>query len=75
MTLYRAHEGKDYLIENITLEDTELKSFLFTLGIFEGGTLRLISRFKKNLVIAARNGRYSIDLAIADGIYLAEERG
>ena len=38
MTLKDAVEEKEYIVRQIDTDDEELKTFLFSLGCYEGGT-------------------------------------
>lgn len=68
MTLLNAEEGKEYVIKSIETGDEELENFLFSLGCFEGETITVIFRPKCACVVAIKDGRYTIDNALADAI-------
>ena len=70
MTLRTAEEGKEYIIKAIETDDEELNSFLFSLGCFSGESITVIKRRKSGCVIAVKDGRYSIDNALADAIFV-----
>ena len=70
MNITEAEDGKEYLIREINTDDDELNAFLFTLGCYAGEPITLISRQRGNYVIAAKDGRYSIDPQLAEAIVL-----
>ena len=72
MNLSDAEIKIDYEILNIETDDTEMKSFLFTLGCFSGEKITVISKKKNSLVIAVKDGRYSIDTNLAMSIKVGE---
>ena len=71
MNLAQAEFGKEYQIKNVTVQDVELKKFLFTLGCYEGETMVVISKVSGNYVVAIRDGRYNIDRDLAEAIQIA----
>lgn len=70
MTLIDAEIEKEYTISRIDTDDGELDAFLFSLGCFEGQKITVISRRKSTLVVSIKDGRYSIDTALANAIKL-----
>ncbi len=68
MTLLDAELGKEYTITGIETDDEELDSFLFSLGCYSGEKITVISRLKKNMTVAIKDGRYSIDSQLAEAI-------
>ena len=70
MTLRNAEEGKEYIILDIRTDDEELDAFLFSLGCFSGEPITVISRRKSGCVVSIKDGRYSIDNALADAIFV-----
>lgn len=72
MTLNDAIEGKEYRIVEIATDDNELNSFLFSLGCYTGEPITLISRRKGGCLVALKDGRYTMDLALANAIQLEE---
>ena len=73
MTLLSAQEGKEYLIKRIDTDDEELNAFLFTLGCYGGEPITVISRRRSGCTVAVKDGRYSIDNALARAISVFEE--
>lgn len=71
MTLKTATEGMEYKVGSINTGDRELEAFLFSLGCYEGEPITVISRRRSGCVIAIKDGRYSIDNALADAIEVA----
>ncbi|MCI5721899.1 MAG: ferrous iron transport protein A [Firmicutes bacterium] len=68
MSLKDAKEGVEYTIREITTDDEELKSFLFSLGCYSGESVTVISHKRKNHVISIKDGRYNIDGYLAEAI-------
>lgn len=68
MNLYTAEEGNKYIIRSIETHDEELNAFLFTLGCYSGEPVTVISHMKSGCVISIKDGRYSIDKALAMAI-------
>ena len=68
MSLKDAKEGVEYTIREITTDDEELKSFLFSLGCYSGESVTVISHKRKNHVISIKDGRYNIDGYLAESI-------
>ena len=68
MTLKEATAGKQYLIREVTIGDAELEAFLFSLGCYSGEEITLISTGRHGCVVAIKDGRYSIDNALARAI-------
>ena len=68
MTLWTAEAGKKYTIKSIHTEDEELDAFLFTLGCYRGEPITVISHLRKNCIVSIKDGRYSIDRALAEAI-------
>ena len=68
MNLRSAVEGQEYIIKNITTNDEELDSFLFTLGCYSGEPITVVSRKRSGWVVSIKEGRYSIDNPLAEAI-------
>ena len=68
MTLLDAQEGREYKIVSINTNDEELNSFLFSLGCYSGEPITLIRRRKHGSVVSIKDGRYSVDNALAGAI-------
>lgn len=68
MTLINAIEGKEYIIKNISTDDEELNSFLFSLGCYSGESITVVSHLKSSCVVSIKDGRYNIDNQLADAI-------
>ena len=68
MTLRDAVEGKEYVIREICTEDEELDAFLFSLGCYSGEPITVVSRRRGGCVVSVKDGRYSIDNALAEAI-------
>lgn len=70
MTLDKAKENERYIINEIETDDEELKSFLFSLGCYSGETISVMSKKKKNLVLAIKDSKYNIDIDLAKVIHI-----
>ena len=68
MTLAEANLGEEYIIKDIVTEDEELNSFLFSLGCYSGEPITVVSRKKRNCVVAIKDARYNIDTELAASI-------
>ncbi len=68
MTLLNAEVGKEYTVTNIKTDDAELDSFLFSLGCYTGEPITVVLRLKHGCVVSIKDGRYSIDNALAEAI-------
>lgn len=66
MKLVNGLEGKEYIIKKVETEDEEIKSFLFTLGCYEGEPVTIISHLKGGCVISLKDSRYNIDNGLAE---------
>jgi ferrous iron transport protein A len=70
MNLRGAEVGKEYLISSVETGDSELDAFLFSLGCYSGEPITVISRRRSGCVVSIKDGRYSIDNALAEAIIL-----
>ncbi len=70
MTLKTAEPGREYIIRAIETEDEELNAFLFSLGCYVGEPITVVSRQRRSCVVSIKDGRYSIDHALADAILI-----
>ena len=68
MTLLDAKEGEVYTIKDITTDDEELQSFLFSLGCYSGEPITVVSHLKGDCVVSIKDGRYNIDTDLAQAI-------
>ncbi len=68
MTLAESNLLQEYIIKEITTDDEELNAFLFSLGCYSGEPITVVSRKKKNCVVAIKDARYSIDNELASAI-------
>lgn len=68
MNLLHAQEGEEYIVKDIMTDDEELKSFLFSLGCYSGEPITVISRLKGGCVVSIKDGRYNIDIDLAQAI-------
>ena len=70
MNLSEAKTGETYIVTDISSDDEELKSFLFTLGCYSGEPITVISHIKGGCVVSIKDGRYNIDDGIAESILI-----
>ena len=70
MTLAQAQEGKEYIIRSIETDDEELDAFLFSLGCYSGESITVVAFRKGSCVISVKDGRYSIDMELAEAIQI-----
>lgn len=68
MDLSCADVEKEYIIKEINADDEELKAFLFSLGCYSGEVISVVSKKKKNLVLAIKDAKYNIDIDLAKTI-------
>ncbi len=68
MTLNEADLNKDYIVKNIQVDDEDLIGFLLRLGCYAGEKIAVVSRKKRNCVIAIKDARYNIDSQLAEAI-------
>ena len=73
MTLRDAVEEKEYKITRIETDDEELDAFLFSLGCYSGEPITVIAHRKSSCVVSIKDGRYSIDSALAEAIIIEEK--
>ena len=70
MSLDQAVLGTEYIIKDISTNDEEMKSFLFSLGCYSGEPITVVSRKKNNCVVSIKDGRYNIDIVLAKAILI-----
>lgn len=68
MNISEAKEGKEYIVMDITTDDEELNSFLFSLGCYSGEPITVIAHRKGGCVVSIKDGRYNIDTNLAKAI-------
>ena len=68
MNLLLANRGKEYTIDVIETNDEELDAFLFSLGCYSGEPITVIAKRRGGLTVSSKDGRYSIDNALAEAI-------
>jgi ferrous iron transport protein A len=71
MNLKDAMEGTEYIIQSIHTNDEELNAFLFSLGCYEGEAITVVAQRKSGCTVSIKDGRYSIDNALARAIEIA----
>ena len=70
MNLKQATEGKAYVIHSVETNDAELDAFLFSLGCYAGEPITVVFHRKHGCVVSIKDGRYSIDDALASAIQI-----
>ena len=73
MTLLEAREGEVYTVSSVNTEDEELNSFLFSLGCYAGEPITVISKRRGSLTLSLKDGRYSVDSALAEAIKIEKK--
>ena len=68
MTLISAEEGREYTVRAVDTGDEEMDSFLFSLGCYAGEPITVVSHLKGSCVVSIKDGRYTIDRALADTV-------
>lgn len=68
MILADAKVGEEYIVKDITADDEELKSFLFSLGCYSGEPITVISHIKGGCVVSIKDARYNMDKELASAI-------
>ncbi len=68
MSLKEAKEGQEYIIKSVKTEDSDMDAFLFSLGCFKGEPITIISKLRSGMIVSIKDGRYSIDKALAKSI-------
>ena len=68
MTLLEAETQQEYIIKEINTDDEEMNTFLFRLGCYSGEPITVISKKKKNCIVAIKDGRYNLDNLLAQAI-------
>ena len=70
MSLNHALPGTEYTIRSIETGDADMDSFLFTLGCYSGEPITVVSHLRGGCVASIKDGRYSIDKALASAILI-----
>ena len=68
MNILEGEVNNTYIVREINTEDEEMNAFLFRLGCYSGEPITLISKKKKNCIVAIKDGRYSLDNFLAEAI-------
>ena len=68
MNLLEAEPNNTYTVQEINTEEEDMNAFLFRLGCYTGEPITLISKKKKNCIVAIKDGRYSLDNLLAEAI-------
>lgn len=73
MNILDGEKDKNYIVEDISGDD-EIRNFLFSLGCFEGESIKIIKKMKTNTIVKIKDGRYAIDKELAKIINIKEGR-
>ena len=65
MNLEKAAIGEEYIVKEINSLDEELKSFLFSLGCYNGEPITVISHVRGGCMVLIKDARYNIDTDLA----------
>ena len=72
MNLLDVELGREYIVKEIHTDDEELDAFLFSLGCYSGEPITVISQLKKACIVSIKDGRYTMDKALAEAISIKE---
>ncbi len=72
MTLRDCTVGEEYRVLAINTGDAELDAFLFSLGCYSGEPITVIARRRGGCTVSIKDGRYSIDMPLAEAISVEE---
>ena len=70
MTLFEAQEGIEYIVQSILTDDEEMDAFLFSLGLYVGEPVTVVSRKKNSCVVSIKDARYTFDKQLAQAILI-----
>ena len=65
MDLTVAEVGKEYIVKEVLTGDSEVNSFLFSLGCYSGEPITVINKMKSACIVVIKNARYTIDKNLA----------
>ena len=68
MDLTVAEVGKEYVVKEVSTGDSEVNSFLFSLGCYSGEPITVINKMKNACIVVIKNARYTIDKNLASCI-------
>ena len=68
MSLTVAEVGKEYVVKEVSTGDSEVNSFLFSLGCYSGEPITVINKMKSACIVIVKNARYTIDNNLASCI-------
>ena len=68
MNLKYAQVGREYIVKGIETDDEELNAFLFSLGLYSGEPVTVVSRRRGSCTLAIKDGRYNIDEQLAEAV-------
>ena len=68
--LLDAEEGMTFIVRDIDTADEEMNAFLFRLGCYSGEPVTVISKKKKNCIVAIKDSRYTLDKSLCEAIII-----
>ncbi len=68
--LYDGKINTEFIISEIRVEKDDMRSFLFSLGCFVGGSVKTISRLSNSIIISIKGAKYCIDRELAKVIII-----
>lgn len=71
MTLNQADMHTTYTVKEVNGTD-KIKSFLLTLGCYEGTDITVISKLGGNIIVNIKDGRYALDESICKNIVVED---
>jgi len=70
MPLSEVKLNQTYTVDKIDIERDDMKKFLFSLGVYPGEKITIISKLSSNYIINIKDARYSIDKNLAKAIHV-----
>ena len=68
MDLMTAVLGREYTVRDVTADDAEMVSFLFSLGCYSGEPITVVSHLRNGCTVSIKDARYTIDKQLAAAI-------
>ena len=68
MALSKGQVDTTYIVSSVETVFDDLREFLFSLGVYPGEEVTIISKLSKSVIINIKDARYNIDKELADVI-------
>ena len=72
MNLRQVEEGKEYIVQDVRVDDEEMAAFLFSLGCYGGEPVTVIKLRRSGAVVAVKDGRYHMARNLLEAISVQE---